>query len=113
MKQKQHIDKQVEDTLNSLDGLQKASPGPYFFTRVHARLNRKQKDVWEQTLSFLLRPAVLAASVLAIILVDIIALTNLKSTENSQVAIEQAQVFSEEYDFSIATIYDYSKPDNK
>lgn len=113
MKQKQHIDKQVEDTLNSLDGLHKASPGHYFFTRVHAHLNRKQKDVWEQTLSFLLRPAVLAASVLAIILVDIIALTNLKSTENNQAVIEQAQVFADEYDFTIATIYDYTKPEIK
>ena len=113
MKQKQDIDKLVEDTLSSLDGLQKASPGPYFFTRVNAHLNLKQKDVWEQTLSFLTKPAVLAASVLAIILVDIVALTNLKSTENNQAAIEQAQVFAEEYDFTIATIYDYTKPDNK
>ena len=113
MKQKQHIDKLVEDTMNSLDDLKQASPGPYFFTRVHARLNRKQKDVWEQTLSFLTRPAILTASVLAIILVDIIALTNLKSTENNQASIEQAQVFAEEYDFTIATIYDYTKPDNK
>lgn len=113
MKQKQYIDKLVEETLSSLDGLQKASPGPYFFTRVQARLNRVQNNVWEQTLSFLTKPAVLAASVLAIILVDIIALTNLQSTENNQAAIEQAQVFAEEYDFTIATIYDYTKPDNK
>ncbi len=113
MKQKQHMDKQVDDTLNSLDGLQKASPGPYFFTRVQARLNRNQKDVWEQTLSFLTRPAVVAASVFAILLVDIIALTNLKSTDNNQASIKQAEVFAEEYDFTIATIYDYTKPDNK
>lgn len=113
MKQKHHIDKQVEDTMNSLDGLQKASPGPYFFTRVNARLHKHQKDAWEQTLSFLTRPAILAASVIAIIVVDIIALTNLKSTENNQVAIEQAQVFAEEYDYAIATIYDYTKSDNK
>ena len=113
MRQQHEINKLTEETLNSLEGLQKATPGPYFFTRVQARLNRNQKDVWEKTFSFITRPAFLAASVLAIFLVDIIALTNLKSSENNQAAIEQAQVFAEEYDFTIATIYDYTKQDNK
>ena len=32
----------TEHILNSLDGLQKASPGPFFYTRVQARLQKRR-----------------------------------------------------------------------
>lgn len=112
MSTKQNIEQKVNETLNSLDGIQKASPGHFFFTRVQARLSNTNKDVWERTLSFITRPAVVIATVVMILLIDVIALTNTEPSDNMQ-AIEKAQVFEDEYDFSIATIYDYTKPDNK
>ena len=112
MSTKQNIEKKVNETLNSLDGIQKASPGHFFFTRVQARLSKTNKDVWERTLSFITRPAVVIATIVMILLIDVIALTNTEPSDNMQ-AIEKAQVFEDEYDFSIATIYDYTKPDNK
>src|SRR5688572_15953792 len=112
MSRKLNIEHRVNETLDSLEGMQKASPGHFFFTRVQARLNKTNKDVWETTLSFISRPAVVIATVVMILLIDVIALTNTESSENMQ-AIEKAQVFEDEYDFSIATIYDYTKPDNK
>ena len=112
MSKKLNTDKLVNETMDSLDGMQKASPGHFFFTRVQARLNNTNKDVWERTLSFISRPAVVMATVIMILLIDVIALTNSEPSDNMQ-AIEKAQVFDDEYDFSIATIYDYTKPDNK
>ena len=112
MRKQQNIDQQVDETLNSLDSMQKASPGHFFFTRVQARLNRTKKDIWEHALSFISKPAFLAAAVIVIIMIDVMALANLKPAETNPAA-EQAQVFAEEYNFTIATIYDYSKPENR
>jgi len=112
MSKKINIDQQVNETLESLEGIQKASPGHFFFTRVQARLHKAHKDVWDQVLSFISRPAVVMATVILILLIDVIALTNTEQSENMQ-ATEKSHALDEEYDFSIATIYDYSKPDNK
>ena len=49
MKHRDDIEKRVEETLNSLDGIKRASPQPWLFTRIKARLNREEaeeKTVW-------------------------------------------------------------------
>ena len=40
MKQDRPIENAVDEALNSLDGLNKASPGPWFVGRVMARWER-------------------------------------------------------------------------
>ena len=44
-----NIDKEVEQTLSSLDGIVPADPGPYFYTRLSARLqpDKALKPIWK------------------------------------------------------------------
>ena len=56
-----NIEENINRTLNSLDDLQRATPGDFFFTRVSARLLNKQQTVWEMTARFY--PALLLLSV--------------------------------------------------
>jgi hypothetical protein len=58
MNKKTDIETKVEQAMQSLDGMQSASPGPFFYTRVQARLSRVEKNIWEQVSSFVARPAV-------------------------------------------------------
>jgi len=46
MKQDPNIQKKVEEALSSLDGIQRAQPGPYFVTRLTARLQNDKRNVW-------------------------------------------------------------------
>jgi len=39
-----HIDQKVEDTLHSLDGIQRAEIDPWFYTRVAQRLANRQQQ---------------------------------------------------------------------
>ena len=57
MKQKMDIEKRVEQTLNSLDGIQRASPQPWLFSRIKGRLMQQDdKTVWGVIGSFLSKP---------------------------------------------------------
>ena len=68
MNQKSDIEKKVEEVLNSLDGIKRATPQPWLFSRIKARLNREEdeeKTVWGNLGSFLSKPGVAIAGGLA------------------------------------------------
>ena len=73
MNQEKNIGKKVEQAMNSLDGISSASPGPFFFTRVQARLQRQRSSGWESVTSFITRPAVALAGLCIIILLNAVA----------------------------------------
>jgi hypothetical protein len=77
MKQQGDIEKRADDALNSLDGIQRAAPQPWFFSRVKGRLLRKEeKTGWETIGSFLSKPAVAIAGLFLILGLNGILLFN-------------------------------------
>ena len=44
MKHGADIEKRVEETLNSLDGIKRATPQPWLFSRIKARLIREEAE---------------------------------------------------------------------
>jgi hypothetical protein len=75
MNKQTDIGKKVEKALESLDGLQRAEPRPFLFTRVKARLERIQKNSWETIGSFLTRPIVAIAGLCVILAMNVFILT--------------------------------------
>jgi len=60
MNRQSDIGKKVDKALESLDRIQRAELGPYFYTRIIGRLQRNEKTLWETIGSFLAKPAVVA-----------------------------------------------------
>jgi hypothetical protein len=106
MNNKTDIDIKIEAVLNSLEGMQTASPGPYFFTRVQARLNVAEKTVWEKVSSYMARPAVAIAIVLSVILMNAVAVIHEKSDPSSLVDQSEQSVY-EDFNVAANTFYDY------
>ena len=79
MNKQTDIGKMVEKTLESLDGLERAEPRPFLFTRVKARLERDQRNAWETIGSFLTRPVVAIAGLCLILAMNIFILTQKES----------------------------------
>ena len=73
MKQDPNIQKKVEEALSSLDGIQRAQPGPYFVTRLTARLQNDKRNVWENFGTFMSQPLVALATILVIVLLNSMA----------------------------------------
>lgn len=72
MNERHDIEQRIDRTLESLDGLQRAQPAPWFYTRLRARLERNEPvTVWERMGSFLSRPAVVVAGLCVILVANV------------------------------------------
>jgi len=64
MTRKNDWEQKVEETLNSLEGIQRAVANPFLYTRIKARLDERQNK-WVKVANFISRPAI-AVSVTAL-----------------------------------------------
>lgn len=109
MNKQSDIGRKVDKTLESLERIQKAEPMPFFYTRVRARLERYEKNVWEALGSLLSRPVVAFAGLFFILGLNAFILFK-KDTEKlpSNFALQNGQLPVEEYILTVASnSYDY------
>lgn len=100
-----HIDVMVEDTLNSLNNVKSAGPGAFFYTRVHARLSKTKRNIWDEISLLLSKPAVAIAGICVIIFIN--AMTVIDYKEVSPTLAEQNEpVYDEEYSMAVTSFYD-------
>lgn len=60
----------TEEIIDSLAGIQRAEPAPFFYTRVHAKLLRNQTGPVSSAFRLITRPAFVMAVVMLIVLVN-------------------------------------------
>jgi hypothetical protein len=107
MNKETHFGKRADKTLESLDGIQRAEPQPFFFTRLKARLEREDKSVWEMIGSLLARPAVAFVGLCIILTLNVFILIQKETTTApSYVSADNIQAQEDENIFAVNT-YDY------
>jgi len=80
MKQQSDLEKRLEQALSSLDGIQRATPQPWLFSRVKGRLSRsEEKTIWEAIGTFLSKPAVAIAGLFLIMALNGVLVFNQES----------------------------------
>lgn len=102
----QDSNRKIEKVMQSLDGIRKASPRPFFFTRLEARM-QKQKNGWEKLSLFLSKPVIAIACICLIIMINaavILSSSNLNSA-NDQQSNELAT--ADEYNSVSAPLYEF------
>lgn len=65
----------IEKILHSLEGIERAEPRPFFFTRLEARMQR-ENNVWATITGFLARPAMAFSVIVIVLIINAIALIN-------------------------------------
>src|SRR5689334_23060070 len=106
--QKQHeIEKKSEETLNSLEGIQRAVTAPYFFTRLQARLKEKI-PLWESLSIMLNRPAVAFATISFVLVLNAFAF--LKQQSHQEAPASPLSVDTNEQDMT--NVYDFASKTN-
>ena len=95
MKTRPDIEQKLEDALNSLDGIRRAEPRPFFYTRVMGRLERQDRSVWESIGGFLAKPVVAIAGLCLILALNVVALT--RDDSSSLTSSSETQVPDNEY----------------
>lgn len=106
---KQHeFDKRVEETLDSLNGLARATANPFLFTRVQASLNQGGKTAWEQLTAYIARPTVALAMLCMVILSNAVVMYWQSAKEDVP---EQQLALTEEYNMTVTAFYEEETPE--
>jgi len=103
MIQDPNIQKKVEEALNSLDGIQRAAPAPYFFTRLSARMQNDRMNVWESFGRFISRPLVALVTIVVIVLFNSIAFFEIDHPAKTSVIEQNEQGLNNAYDVASTT----------
>jgi hypothetical protein len=101
------INKLVEETMDSLEGMARAKSNPFLYTRVEARL-RQGKSVWEQLTAYVSRPAVALAMLCMVILSNAVVMYWQSAREE---APEQQLALTEEYNMNVTAFYEEETPE--
>jgi hypothetical protein len=68
MNKHENIQREVETTLQSLDGISRAEANPFLFTRIKARMQRQ--SAWERVTSFISRPVIAIAALVLVMAIN-------------------------------------------
>jgi hypothetical protein len=69
MTSKEQIQQEIEKTLDSLNSIKRAQANPFLFTRIKVLMNKKGNG-WEETFSFINKPAIAIAILLLVMAVN-------------------------------------------
>jgi hypothetical protein len=94
-----NIDKLVNDTLNSLEGVQRAEANPYLYTRIEQRMkNRYQHSSYQRKLM-----PVLAIALVLFISLNLLSYLKVNATDTNQTSVSSGssiESFATEYSLS-------------
>ena len=108
MEPKKTIEGKIERALESLEGMQRATPQPWFYTRVKARLQREEKTIWVSIGSFLSKPAVAMAGLGMILVLNIFVLFKQDKLQHAtNVANQPVQLTDSESIIASNSSFDY------
>lgn len=95
MKNNEYINRKVEDLLSGADGASRATPTPFLFTRVMARIKATRESSWEKAGRFISRPAFAIAGLGIVIILNAMALSTLNHAKASNVRARQSTMASD------------------
>ncbi len=103
MKRDNNNEQKINEILESIDGMQTASPGPFFFTRLQQKLQSAKAGTWELIGSWISRPAIAFSSLILVIILNIAVLSDWGSKD-------RFDDNGEDYTIASTTIFEYSNP---
>lgn len=106
MNKKNDIQTRVEQTMQSLEGIQSASPGAFFFTRVQARMNRVERNIWEILTAFIARPAVAFLVICLVVVMNVIVFFEHKQSTAYFANQPEQSVYDDDFTLASTTFYD-------
>lgn len=102
------INKKIEDALHSIDNISKASPPPYFFTRLEARM-LNEKNVWNKMSSFFARPAIAFACICLVIMINLAVIFTAVNSQQSYGQTGSDVAAIDEYNQVTTGLYELEK----
>jgi hypothetical protein len=110
MKNDENIEERIEEVLNSIGNIQRATPKPYLLTRINARL-APAKNAWENLAAFISKPSNMAAGICLLLAINISVLAYKNQIPNATTERSITISADEEDDYNnLATIDNIENP---
>ena len=106
MNKMRNVPGEIEATLNSLDGVQRATANPFLYTRVEARI-KAGNGSWDKAAGFIARPVFAFAALALFICINITVVYRSGAVAQQAAQQDAAQLFAAELqspDYSIADL---------
>ena len=105
--QQRNIEKLVDQTINSFDGAERATPKPFLLTRVMAAINERNtgKNPWALAGAFLSRPGIAVAGLACILFVNISVFV-LSKNSKKPLSVPNNSVIVDDFAANAANMYD-------
>ena len=85
------IQKRIDEAMDSILNIGQATPQPFFYTRLVARIERQDNNGWERVTGFISRPAFAFITVSMVLMLNIyVALNETSPSANSSEISEVA-----------------------
>ncbi len=105
---KDEINKKIEEAMHSLDSIKKASPRPFLFTRLEARM-QNERNTWGKLSSFVARPVIAFACICFVLIVNIMVILMSNNSGNS-LAQGSELATTDEYSQVSYNLYEFENP---
>ena len=102
----ENLNNKIDKVMQALDGIEKASPNPFFFTRLEARM-RKEKSKWETLSSFVGQPFVAFACICLIIIINATVIFSTTSVQTTADQSNNESVTADEYNSVSTPLYEF------
>jgi hypothetical protein len=76
------IETKVEQTINSLDGMSSAEPKPFFYSRLHARMERELLTP-RKVLGWQFKPVYAISAVACLLIINVFTILSFQKTQES------------------------------
>lgn len=105
------LNKKVDEIMQSMDGIKRAAPRPFLFTRLEARM-QNERNVWNKLTSFVARPIVAFACICFVLIINAMVIFLSDTSGNSLAPQGSELATADEYSQVSYNLYDFenSKP---
>ena len=100
------IHKKIDDVMHSMDNINRASPRPFLFTRLEARM-QNEKNIWGRMSSFVARPVIAFACICFVLIINVMVIF-LSNNSGDPVAQQGNELTTaDEYSQVSSTLYEF------
>ena len=97
----------IQRIMESIDGLEKASPKPFLLTRIHAALqNASNETVWYKIAFYLKKPVVAAFAIMLVLLLNIVVIINRNSSLEREAITKTIAPHKYDFAINVSVMYD-------
>jgi hypothetical protein len=96
----------IDEVMHSLDGIKRASPGPFFFTRLEARM-QNERNIWVKLSSLVARPVVAFSCICLLIVINVMVIFLSGNTGRYSAQQGNELAAADEYSQLTSTLYEF------